>query len=141
MILEMYKVYAEFESVETAEHAAGQLRDRIKDIGRVVTRKMNWAHDPEELSADIPASAGWLFTPNEYYQGGTFLTAAASVSEPDEGEKERHYEPSARHEYTLCAEGSREDVEQAAHLLRSLGGTRIGIMDAPGEFFDETRRR
>ncbi len=135
----MYKVFAQFESVEMADRAAGQLRDRIKGIGHVVTRKMNWAHDPDELSSGVSASAGWLFTPNEFFNGGTFLTAASSDYEPDEGEKERYYEPSARHEYTLCAEGCREDAEQAAHLLRSLGGIRISVMDAPGEFFDETR--
>lgn len=135
----IYKVYAEFESLEMSDRAAGQLRDRIPGIDRIVSRRMNWTkgreYHSDGNSGKMNTAANWMFTPNELFYGGTFLPIQSSGAENSSGEAERHYEPSVRQEHILCAEGSRESVEQAAHLLRGLGGLHVSITDAPGSYF------
>lgn len=135
----IYKVFAEFESLEMSERAAGQIRDRIPGIERVVSRRMNWTKGHEYNEGDdagkMNTAANWMFTPNEFFYGGTFLPVQSGGQDSSSNDAERHYEPAVRHEHILCAEGSRESVEQAAHLLRSLGGLHVRITDAPGSYF------
>lgn len=135
----IYKVFAEFESLEMADRAAGQIRDHVPDIDRVISRRMNWTRgrekDGSDISGKMNTAANWMFTPNELYYGGTFLPLQPDDSGRDSNDAERHYEPAVRHEHILCVEGNRESVEQAAHLLRGFGGLHIRITDAPGSYF------
>ncbi|MBQ9994098.1 MAG: hypothetical protein IJP17_05240 [Clostridia bacterium] len=133
----MYKVFAEFESVDYADRAAGQLRDRIPEIGRITRRRIDWTRQAgvtDNLRGGFSAAADWMFTPNTLYQGGTWMTMASGGAQ-SATEREREFEPAVRHEYILCAEGSPDAVDRAAHMLRALGGINVNVTSAPGRFF------
>ncbi len=133
----MYKVFAEFDSEEAAAHAAGLIRDRVQGVNCIVTRRMNRTHGAEDKPerGGASAAAGWMFSPNMLYLGGTFLSVSGQEN-GDAAERERRLEPAMRHEHMLCAEGSREAVTQASHLLRASGGLHVNVIDAPGQFFN-----
>lgn len=120
----MYRVYAEFASRGAADRAADRLRSTAPGIGRISLMRKSPFSGKTDASGGFD-SAGALFSPNTYYQNSAYpLMAAQENLSPT---REQYFQSADGQEHLICAEGSRDAAEQAAHLLRAFGGISITI--------------
>lgn len=134
----MYNVFARFDTSRSAQSACDKVLSSTNGITRIGTRMV------------IPPHAEDMHNPNTAEAIGTTVLHSAAIGQGEnsitdgsavaaarlEAEYDRRtgYEPPSDKDYILCAQGSREAVEHAAKLLRSLGGRCVDVRDAKGDF-------
>lgn len=118
----MYRVYAEFTSRAAAEQAANRLRSSISQIG-INIRPAKQVCDIDNRDSFAAESA--VFSPNSFFQNSaSALTAAIGQTHSFSHE---FFLSSDEQEHILCVMGTRQQVEMASHMLRSLGGMSISF--------------
>lgn len=135
----MYNAFAKFDSQSAAQKACDAVLSSTNGIVRIGSRMVvppraqgvsnpGTAYAIEKTVAHSSAMTGEWVVSNEVAMN------AARI----EAEYDRHagYELPRDSEYILCAQGSKEAVEHAAKIMRSMGGCNVDVRNARGSFLD-----
>ncbi len=134
----MYNVFARFGDSRSAQAACDHILDSVDGISRIGTRMVvpphaSGKHNPltaEAINETVLHSAAIMpGHRNEFI--GAAVDAARMEAEYD---RRTGLEQPRDADYMLCAQGSKEAVEKASEMLRSLGAQSVDIREAKGDF-------
>lgn len=131
----MYNVFARFSDSRSAQQACEQVLNSTNGITRIGTRMVIPPHAAGSCNPDAPqAIASIIPHSSATSHAQSDPTVAAAARQEAQYDRRTGLEPPRDADYMLCAQGSKEAVEHAAKLLRSLGACSVDIRDAKGNF-------
>ena len=134
----MYNVFARFGDSESAKIACDQVLESTNGIVRAGTRMVVPPHAVDKHNTATADAISMTVTHSTATDHGSFMhpddTAMAAAEQEAEYDRRTGYEPPRDADYMLCVQGSKEAVEHAAGLLRSLGACSVDIREAKGDF-------
>ena len=134
----MHNVFARFSTGDAARQACQRVLSSTNGITRIGTRMVvppHAASDHNPLTAEAISSTVLPGAAIEHGHWDQPMGAAVDAARQEaEYDRRTGYEPPRDADYILCAQGSREAVEHAAKLLRSLGADTVDVRDSTGDF-------
>ena len=136
----MFSAFAKFDSQFSAQKACDAVLAHTTGIVRIGTRKFVPPHAWDSGNRNAPEAIAQVVLPGSgTYHGhwnepmGVAVDAGRTQAEYD---RKTGYQQPADTDFILCAEGSREAAEQAAKIMRSMGGSNVDVRDSRGSFLD-----
>lgn len=132
----MHNVFARLDTMQAAENARQKLLGGIDGISRIGIRPFDPPFTNTDYSAFVSDAIAPTVVPESGIHSVSRETAHSAAIQEAVYDRRTGYEMPRSEDYLLCAQGTRDAVEHAAELLRSLGARSIDVRDSKGDFFD-----